>query len=59
MIPMNFRRRRTTFLSSMMVFLGITFIAGCGDGTPSIDTSLNEATVRGQGRSGHGRIDYL
>jgi hypothetical protein len=44
---MNLMRCHTTFLSSAMLYLGLTVISGCGDGTPSIDTSLNEATVSG------------
>jgi hypothetical protein len=39
-------RRSTTFLLAI-IFLGWFALPGCGDGKPSIDTSLTEATVTG------------
>jgi len=46
MIPMIVLRWRTAFLFAM-IFLGLATVPGCGDGKPSIDPSLTEATVTG------------
>jgi hypothetical protein len=43
---MTVLRRRDVFLCAM-TFLTWAAISGCGDGKPSIDTSLTEATVTG------------
>jgi hypothetical protein len=43
---MELLRGRNTFLPTMM-FLITAGLAGCGDGKPSTDTSLTEATVTG------------
>jgi hypothetical protein len=40
------RRPRTRFLLAMAAVAG-AMISGCGDGKPSVDTSLTEATVTG------------
>src|SRR5262245_7601552 len=39
--------RRRDALHISMSFLALAAISGCGDGKPSIDTSLSEATVTG------------
>jgi hypothetical protein len=39
-------RRRNTFVFTL-TFLSLAAFRGCGDGTPSVDTSLSEATVTG------------
>src|SRR5262249_7504841 len=44
--PMTVLRRRDLLLCAV-TFLSWAAIPGCGDGKPSIDTSLTEATVTG------------
>jgi hypothetical protein len=39
-------RRRNPF-PLILGFLALTTVPGCGDGKPTVDTSLNEATVTG------------
>jgi hypothetical protein len=39
-------RRRSAFVF-IWTFLSLAVLAGCGDGKPSVDTSLTEATVTG------------
>jgi hypothetical protein len=39
--------RRCGYFLLVTIFLAFTSVPGCGDGKPSIDTSLNEATVTG------------
>jgi hypothetical protein len=46
MVTMFVLRWRCAFLAAT-TFLGLTVIAGCGDGKPYADTSLTEATVTG------------
>ena len=40
-------RRRMRYFASFLAFLTLALPQGCGDGKPSVDTSLTEATVTG------------